>query len=175
MINLNLLPAKETKVMHKELALHTLIVVGVWLLLIVLLLGIILSWGKFFLEHRLADVREQSILVTQTRVAVSAEVVQVNSRLNEIANIQKEHIRWSLVLVELAELVPPGNKVSELIMSSDKQNLVIKGISQTRANLLALEGSLKQWSQIRELHAPLSNLLSPENINFEFSASLDLP
>jgi Tfp pilus assembly protein PilN len=172
MIDLNFLPAQEQKTIKGSLAFLLTRNVLIWLLIMSLVLVLLLMSGRIFLANNLASVQEQSILVSGVKLSFSDQIDALNKTLEEVEDIQAEHIEWSLVLTEIATLVPEGNEVDQITLSSKNKNFTMNGFSQTREDILALEAAMKNSSLITNLESPLSNLLEPVEINFKFSGDL---
>ena len=90
----------------------------------------------------------------------------------QTSQVQESSIKWSDILSQIAGAVPEGNTLNELNIDNNQQTVTWRGVSLTRQSLLALEGGLASLEFLSDLHSPLANLLTPENINFEFSAQL---
>lgn len=175
MIELNFLPQTDQKVSKQKYLLAMLKQVIVWFNLTVLIVGILLLWSKFFLERNLASWQEQSILVAQNRLSMADQVENLNKDIRDLNTIQEDYVVWSNVITEIAQLVPPGNRIDELRIDTNGNTFKLSGFSSTRNNLLQLEENLEESDLIgKDFKSPLSNLLSPRDIEFEFSGSFVL-
>ena len=174
MIDLNFLPTKDQKTVKGSLLFLLARNVLVWLLIMSLVLILLLVASQVLLANNLADVQEQSILVAGVKLSFSDQIDAINNTLKQVATIQSEHIEWSLVLAEFAAFVSAGNEIEQIILSSKNVSFTMKGFSRTREDFLALEAALKNSNLIKNLNSPLSNLLNPVNINFQFSGDLIL-
>jgi len=172
MIDLNFLQTKEQKNVKRSMLFLLVRNVLVWLLIMSLVSAILLVVSQIFLANNLVDVQEQSLLVSGVNLSFSDQIDALNNTLKEVEDIQSEHVDWSEVLAEIATLVPAGNEIEQINLSSQNSSFTMKGFSRTREDLLALETALKNSSLIGNLESPLSNLLEPVDIDFKFSGNL---
>jgi Tfp pilus assembly protein PilN len=133
-----------------------------------------LLWSKYFLENNLAEVQEQSILVSNAKLSFTDEIDQVNKRLDEVAAIQAGYVTWSGILAEFSSIIPANVRIESLIFDAPNQSFYLKGFSRTRDDLLVLEKQLENSDLFININSPLSNLLNSRDIQFEFSGSINL-
>ncbi len=174
MIDLNFLPQEEQKVSKQKYVLAVLKQVIIWFNFTILIVGMLLLWSKFFLERNLSDWQEQSILVAQNRLHLTDKVGSLNKDIRDLNTVQGDYVIWSRVIAEFAKLVPKGSRIDELIIDTNGSTFLLRGFSTTRSELLEFEKNLEKSDLVEELNAPLSNLLSPRDIEFNFSGTVNL-
>ena len=174
MLDLNFLPDNEQKFINRSLVMLLARNILAWLVLITLISILMLIWSKYFLEYSLTQEREQSILVNISKLSFADEIDKVNQELDDVEKIQSDYVAWSGIMAEFSEIIPPHNRVESLSLDAVNQKFFMKGFSQTRDDLLALEKQLDNSSLFYDIDSPLSNLLKSENIQFEFSGKINL-
>ncbi len=172
MIDLNFIPEQDQKAIARYamgIVIHHL---AIWFLFVVVVVGLFLGWGKFFLERNLAVWDEQAILVAKHKVAISDRVRLLNESALAVSKIQEKYLPMSRILIEFSKIVPAGNQVYTFEVNSENKTVKIRGFSTTRENVIAFENALKNSSFFTNIKSPLTNLLNPRNIDFEFTADL---
>lgn len=172
MIDLNFLPQNELKVSKQKYVWVLLKHIVIWFNFAILIVGMLLLWSKFFLERNLANWQEQSILVAQNRLHLTDQVGNLNKDIRDVNTVQGDYVVWSSVITTFSELVPRGARIDELVIDTNGNTFVLRGFSNSRSELLQFEENLKASELVLTLNAPLSNLLSPKDIEFDFSGTL---
>jgi len=171
---LNLILEREQKASRRGVLVVIFLNFMIWFFFIALTVGIVLLWGKFIMEHKLAEIQERSILVRDSRLTLGNEIRAINAQVSEIDKVQTGFIQWSHVVSELSSQIPVGNSLTTMQFDINTLDVLIAGQSLTRFDLLALEKKLKSSPYLTDIKSPLSNLLFPFNIAFTFSAKLNL-
>ncbi len=172
MIDLNFVPDHDQKAIARYAMSIVARHLAIWFVFAIVVVALLLAWGKFFLERNLAIWEEQSILVAQRRASVSERIRLLNQTAIAVSKVQEEYRPWSELLMEFASIVPPGNRVDSLLIDNRTGMVEIRGFSTTRENVLAFEKALNDNPFFTEVKSPLTNLLNPKNIDFSFTAKL---
>lgn len=114
-------------------------------------------------------------MITKSSQSYNAEARDINFQISQISQIQNEFTEWSLLLENLAAKTPEDISLSNVKISGDPSLISIKGLAGSRDNLLLFKKSLEDSPVYSDIKFPLQNIMQKENINFEISASLNLP
>lgn len=177
MINLNLLSTKEKdRIKLKKnflLTKNVIFVISLALIIIIISLlstRIILNiYAKDF-EKTLEN--EKNLLSTTKRASLEKSTKELNTQLNMISYIQKEYVKWSKILIDSAKVVPNGVKINSLELNKNNKKVTILGLAKNREVLLEFQNNLKNLNYFANITSPLSNLLTKENIEFQFTGEL---
>ena len=173
-ISLNLLPPTEKK---EAAAKRNLMFVrnALIVLLLLTIFSTLLVWSSnVILEKQLAQTLEQVSLVNANVVESRQKIAQSNKLLNQLDNIQKDHLPWSVVIWEIFEQIPPGISINQLSLDAQAKTLLLDGHAIYRENLLDLENAFNQEPLLHSVYIPLKNKLVKSDINFTLTAELNL-
>ncbi|TSC96080.1 MAG: Uncharacterized protein Athens101410_233 [Parcubacteria group bacterium Athens1014_10] len=173
MITLNLLPEKE-KIIYKQEK-NYLVIKNFLLLLIIatIIITIALLASKLILEKNFYSFVDGDSLSPNATAEIKKKINNINSKLQEINGIQKNYFDFSEPLIILSGLTPANLQISLLNLDQNNLEFFIKGKAKTRENLLRFQKNLEDSPIFKEVKYPITNLLSKENINFEFSGKLN--
>jgi len=173
MITLNLSP-KEDQISYKQERIFLVIKNSFLLFLIFLIfITIVLICAKVYLEKNLDDLVGSSYISANLTKEIKIKVNNINTKLRQINEIQKDYYEFSKPLIALGQLIPNNIQITSLNLDKSTMQFSLKGISKTREDLLKLQNNLETSSLFKDLKFPLSNLLAKQNINFEFSGALN--
>lgn len=114
--------------------------------------------------------KEESSGLNKTINEAKKEIDEKHMETEEFLKVFSKGDSYWVYLDEINQSLPEEVYFKELNL--DKENLEIKGWSETRNDLLKFEESLKQKEIFKEIEMPISNLTSQENINFEIIVNL---
>lgn len=147
--------------------------VSFMLLISVSAYAIILLLSKTVLETHLNDTIIQSSLITKSTQDYVQKVKDINTQIDEIAEIQKNNVEWSRLLNYLSEQSLKNSIDFNKINIDKKTNTItLNGKCGTRDDLLALKNSLESIEDFEEINFPIKNLLDKENISFDISLKI---
>ncbi len=173
MITINLSP-KEDQITYKQERIFLFIKNSFLLVLIFLIfITIILIGAKVHLEKNLDDLVGSSYISANLTKEIKIKVNNINTRLRQINEIQKDYYEFSKPLIDLGQLIPNNIQITSLNLNKNNMQFSLKGISKTREDLLSLQNNLETSPVFKDIKFPLSNLLVKQNINFEFSGILN--
>ncbi len=112
------------------------------------------NYKKNELESKYADIEKYN-----------SKVAQLNSKITNIENIQKEQIYWSKLFLKLNDILTPEIILSNL--SSRDFTIFLVGKSKTRDSLVSLNERLEKEECFLNVKLPLSNLVSKDNVDFQ--------
>lgn len=133
----------------------------------------LLMLGGVFLvvreKHTLAEEAEAERARTQSSAAALTSYeskFRDANRLAEQSNrFDAEHLYWTELLRHLDRVVPPGVSLSTL--STKEYQVFIVGMAEERDDFLELEKRLKEESCLFDFTAPVTNLFSQKNVEFQ--------
>lgn len=102
------------------------------------------------------------------------QITSLNDYLNKLNQIQKNHQRYSLVLKELANLLPAGVRLESLSIDA-KGQVSLAGFAPQRTQVLTMQDALAKSKFFKEVANPLANLTKQINIDFNFKFNLNPP
>ncbi len=173
MLTINLSP-KEDQTAYKQERIFFIIKNSFLLFLIFLVfITIILICAKVYLGKNLDDLVGSSYISANLTKEIKTKVTNINTKLRQISEIQKDYYEFSKPLLGLGQLIPNNIQITSLNLNKNNMQFFLKGISKTREDLLSLQNNLETSSLFGDIKFPLSNLLVKENINFEFSGTLN--
>lgn len=144
-------------------------------LVIIIISSIILLSAKVVLNNNFEVIITQSALINREFGAINQDIKRLNKELRDIDAVQKNLYPWSIFLTEFSKTIPSGVRLTELSIKKDPGTITIAGYATDRANFLEFKNNLIDFPLITSLNSPISNLLLPRDINFNFDAHLNLP
>ncbi|MEA3272520.1 MAG: PilN domain-containing protein [Patescibacteria group bacterium] len=172
MITLNLLSPQKKKGAEEKILYATIKNVLAVFLIFFVFIAVILLGSKLLLAHSFETVVEQTTLITKEYGGVNQQIRQINDKLENISNTQKEFVAWSSHLAELNDLIPENIQISVIVLRLGEGNTVVKGYAKTRNDLLLLKSNLENSALFEQVKLPFSNLLKRNDIDFEFQLTL---
>ncbi len=176
-IKLNLLSIHRKEAIRESKTLMAILkwgagVLGVLLIFFLLLLniGYILKNNLNSMDSRYEKKGLESKYTEIERYNLATK--QINSKLSEIENIQKEQIYWSKLFLKLNNILN-----SDIILSDFSNNdtvAFIVGKAKTREALVSLKNELEKEICFQDVKLPLSNLVSKNNIDFQIEFGIKL-
>lgn len=174
MLTLNLLPPKEKENL-KLTKINRLIIFYSGIIFVLLLIFIILiSSTLLFLTIQLKVIEKLVALEEKSPFSLATknkekEITLVNQKLKMIDKIQSDHQKYSIILEDLAKMIPPGAQLSSFSFDNQTKKASLLGYALERNSLLVLKESLEKFPKFTALESPISNLLKQKDINFRFS------
>ena len=178
--SLNLLPPERREILRlmliSRLTRRLLAIIGCAALLAVALL----QASSMTLDHYLAKQRRESQSIAHASVLIEGipleeSIHTFNTRLSSIQSVQREYVKWTLIIEQLTRATPAGITLSTLDLDSTTKKIRLHGIAVTRDDLLGLQNARTASGMFHDSSSPLSNLLQRDNIQFEMTVSFTLP
>lgn len=176
MIDLNLLPPLEKELFRLELTRRQLARAGAAVLLTLFGFIAILGFIWFFILLQLKSYSQslQNIEASFQGQSVGNQkqlIADFNQYLEKLNQAQKNQARYSLILAELANILPSGTRLDSLLIN-EKNEVAISGFAQQRTQVLTLQNALEKSAFFTQIEKPLANLTKQTNINFNFKFNL---
>lgn len=172
-ITLNLIPPqqkKKLKLFQVYIYLKNIIFIT---LIGAILIAIILSLAKIILQNNFNKTINQTYLTVGINKFYNFEIKEFNQELKQVAEIQKQYIPYLNFILSFTDLVPQEVTFQKLNLN-DKSILQIKGLADTRDDLLNFKNNLEKSNLFDNFTIPLENLLEKENVEFELNLKLFL-
>lgn len=177
MIELNLLPPAEKRILELEqIQRWILFYASAILMILIIFVGLLAGiWSFLLVQHKSLASNLKSIQSNtawgQTLIEQRESIKKINQELEQINRIQKNHQYYSRLLIGLADLIPEGVRLESI--SVDKQGqMALYGFAPRRDQVIALKQNLEQSKFFENVESPLSNLTKQEAINFYFKLKL---
>jgi Tfp pilus assembly protein PilN len=167
---IDLLPESKREEIQKEKRFRTIIGQEIGLAFPVVLFVVILLVINIVLKIQAEGVEtayqnEQTLTGHQELKVYDDKFKEANTRLDLVSKIQDSHLEWVEVLTKLSQLFPDGVYVNGIATKDYRMFLI--GKAQKREYLLKFQESISTSECFANINAPLSNLVSRENIDFQ--------
>ena len=171
MSSLNLLPPREQKeigylISWQALKIIAAMVVAVLIIILFFFIGTNVITQKYS-ESISAPDQLTKILNAKTTAP------DYNQELQALANIQNDSLSWSQILISLSGAMPANVYVTDIDLDYKKNTFKIEGIAPDRQTSLILIKDLENIPWLKDINAPLTNLLARSNIKFSITATID--
>lgn len=174
MIKLNLVSPEQKKYLHYEFIYLSLRGVITMILIFTIIVSAMFISARLMLEDHYASLLAQTTLVNQRSFGIDNEITQINESLKNISEIQRGFVKWSNLVIDFTRAVPSGVSISSLSLDKNLQSLSLNGTATTRDNFLKFQENLKKLTYLNEVNNPIINLLLRENLDFQFTAQINL-
>lgn len=177
MIEINLLPAQQKKAFETQETMKK-----VAYSLIFLFSAILISGGLLFLAQRIYDQNlqakkaisasfEKYLNLTKNKETLG-KIEKINSVLSQIENMEKNKSSIYEILIVVANNTPADISFSNIRVLIREKKIELSGQAKKREALLEFQKNLEKSQYFENITSPISNITSPENINFSISAGL---
>lgn len=170
---LNLLPSQQKKKLRLEFLNQAIVSAAIAVVFIILILASLLLVARGFLNTNL-DEKEGELAFWQSKTEIKElenlekRVKKLNENLIFLDGRQKEQVKFSLILEDLAKDMPLGIRFDDLSIKGTEK-VSIRGYSLTRDILLTFKTTLESNPRIINFDFPLSNLTKARDIDFYLS------
>lgn len=168
---INLLPDSVKKSLLQQ-KIEVLMSIGSVLML---LMSMGLSMFLFLKHYEVSHIRER-LEIEKARVEntlygvryqeIKEMLVTFNSEVDQLSKIDQGLFSLPQVLEQVYSSIGEGITIKGFKFDDQNLSLELTGIADTREELLALEGSLKQLEFVEDVLAPLSNYDEKEDVSF---------
>lgn len=170
----NLLAKEDQKNIRLEKSTTALFNFFLWVVMSLFLLAIFMAAGRIYLTSELS--------ATETKIELQKQVVsqeenkqlkktlnEFNTHLANLVNLDEHQGQWSQVLISFARLVPQDIAVDGFAGERLTGRIRISGFAKTRESVLRLRQNLLDSGVFTDVNFPLSNLVKPENLSFNYT------
>lgn len=170
---INLLPPEEQSEMRRQRLHNRVLNFGVWVMIVLVAATVGLWTMRFALQGDLdassvalsaASQELQSLQNTPLR----EEVLALNRDLSNLDILQNKHQEWSLILRELAGLLPRDVTLDKVSITRNTRKLEIVGHALRRESVLQFRESLINSPYFTNVNFPLANLEKPQDLEWSY-------
>ncbi len=173
MLTINLLSPEKQRLHTIRVAFHRTKTILELALFLACCIAIVTIGTKYFLVQTVLTFAATPTTNIHTR-ELEIAVRKTNKTTALLERLQRDTIPWSAFLMRLGNAVPASVTVTEMTVSATtKPQFTLKGKAATRTDLLAFKTALERLPFITKLSFPLTNLLSPNNINWQLESGID--
>jgi hypothetical protein len=171
MTTLNLLPPQEQKNVTYSITWQALkIIIGLAIIFSAIILIIFI--GTNILTQKYAqDI--SSPLQLEKNLTGKTAATDYNQELQALTGIQNDSLLWSQILVSLSNIIPTTISITNVNIDYKKNTFQLEGIAPDRQTSLVLIKNIENITWLKNINAPLTNLLTRTNIKFVITAELD--
>lgn len=177
MLTINLLPPQQR--LAEEEKESTRKIVFSFIILFFILAA---SWIMLFSVNQIikqgADLQKTEIesydryFAQENNKKIEQDVENINKALSRISTIEKNKTVWSDTLIELSKIAPRDIRFSNIKLDKQEKTITILGLAKTREEFLQFQNDIEKSEYFEKVVSPASNIISPENINFQIEATL---
>lgn len=129
-------------------------------------------WYLHLAEKSLAneadDLRTRS--TTQETTDLKKQIKSINNQIEDYNNLTTALPRWSVLLRELAVVVPNGVQIQNFSVDSTKRQVIIAGFASTREQAIVLHDNIAADTKyFSNIDYPLENVAKPNNVSFHYT------
>ena len=174
MLILNLLPPQEKEMIRLSRINRLIIFYSGAIFVLLVIFIILLLVTLFFLTIQLKAIEKLVVLEEKSAPSLAMrnlekEITLINQKLKMIDKIQTDSIPYSIILEDLAKMIPLGVQLFSFSFDSQTKKANLIGYAPERDQVLALKESLEKFEKFNQVESPISNLLKARDIDFRFS------
>jgi Tfp pilus assembly protein PilN len=167
---IDLLPEGKKNEIQRDKAFRTIIGQEVGFAFAVIFLLVILVVINFTLKIQMAGIEavsqnEQGLKGHQEMEVYEEKFKEMNAQLALVSKVQSGHLEWVGALTKLGQLFPDGVYLNG--MATKEYRIFLVGKAQKRDDLTKFMDAIKGSDCFTNLNAPLSNLVSKEDVDFQ--------
>jgi Tfp pilus assembly protein PilN len=171
---INLLPKEEQKEIRLEKMNSRLTNLFIWIFISLLVLALAFVIARLYLGSamdRYSNLIEQQkqAVAKQENKEVKDQLLEFNSDLNNLVELNKHHARWSEVMIAFARLVPEDVSIDTFMADRLSGKISIMGFAKNRDSVLALRNNILDSEYFTNINFPLSNLTRPTDVSFKYT------
>lgn len=166
MIRLNLLSEKEKEQIKKDMLAAEVANSVLAIFVVVVLIAIVFFFGQKYLNYRIENMAKYAPTTDENAVD------EINKKMGQIIELQKDYLKWSVLLKDVIALVPENIKINSLELSKENKKIMLYGLAESRTDYLKLEDNLRNSALVADIKSPVSNLLRRNNIDFSIEATM---
>lgn len=176
MIKLNLLPSAEKELFKIDQIQRWVVFYGSVFFCSLLVFIILLAAIWFSLSIQIKSIGANLDIAKQNAPGQDLKTQQnlikkLNAKIEKASQFEKNHKRYSTILLALAEVMPEGIKI-ERITIDEKNKMTISGYAQKREDMLTLKNSLEKSAFFTDINSPIANLIKQAAISFSLTMTI---
>jgi hypothetical protein len=173
MLSLNIVPASVKHEIGLKQLHRSLLSTAIILVLLTLVVCAVLYAGQTVLGRHLNELIGNAA-PSGALSDISTAIKTINAQLDYLAETRDHMVYWSDCIEAMQQLKPDGITYSGIQFLRAEKKLVVRGHAAVRENLLSLQEKLKAKNEyFTDVNFPLKNLLTPKDIDFELTATMN--
>ncbi len=171
MLTLNLLSFEQKHQLHQETKQTLIKQVVLVVIVVILLISVIFYFSKKIVLNNFEKFSENTSQVNQV---LNQKIEKINKLTGFIQQVQKEHINWANLIMEISAKTPTSITLTSLQLNKDEATITISGLALTRDELLKFKNNLEKLPELTEINLPLQNMTQKTDVNFTIKAKLKI-
>lgn len=178
MLAINLLPPQQIKAREEKEYTRKIVLAFIFCFIILAISFSLLFILQQTIQKSFLNSQQQELAAfekyfnQEKNKKIEQEVENINKILSRVSTIEENKTRWSNTLIELTKITPENLYFSSLKINKQEKKIEIMGLAKTREGLLKFQDNLEKSEYFENVTSPISNIISPENINFTIEARL---
>lgn len=173
-VRLNMLPPDKQRHLQKTIMTQFVKNTAEVAFFLACLVAIAFLGGQWVLETYFSDITQNTLSVAPPPTETTVQINRVNTRVRNLALVQREYIQWTPILADIAAAIPESVVLDEVSIDSKTGVMTIAGTAATRDDLLLVEAQLEAVPFIGAITIPPSQLTQRENVSFRFTPTFSL-
>lgn len=173
---LNLLPEEGRAIIRRKYYARfffwqSLLLLSIEIFYLAVLGGIFLVMreNRSLAEEAAAD-RARTQVEAKTLESYESTFRDANRLADQSNRFDREHLRWTELLLRLDRIVP--DRVALVSLSTKDYRVFVVGMAEQRDDFLELEKRLKEDTCFSDYKAPVTNLFSEKDVEFQVDFSI---
>jgi Tfp pilus assembly protein PilN len=174
MKTINLLPKPIVREFRTELVAGQVLKFWVWVVLSLALFFALVIGTIVYLR---TEMQKTDQLIYDQKMVLSASntkelenrVRELNSKIDNIKTLQKNHYYWSEAVLEVARIIPSDVELEAMILDRTANKVEISGTAKNRESVIQIWADLKRSPKFRDVNFPLNNLEKSADGNFTYA------
>lgn len=176
-MKINLLPIQYKKFIKDEAAIRALTLMAVFLISWTAVVFFLVGQAWFYVDIQKGALVQRLIVEEKsaaTQEAFESQLNETDELLQYVSAVSGGFYDDGATLVRLVgNLVPAGVSLRSFEFNNETRTVSIAGDAETRNQFLAFEEALREQTlYFSQVESPISNLLKPENVQFNFKILL---
>lgn len=171
---INLLPKEDQQEIQLEKINTVFLNFFIWVIISLVIVSLLFFGARIYLDSQFEQTIDQielrrQILSQQENKDLKEKLIEFNTTLNNLVVLNKYQGFWSDVLINFSRLVPSDIAIDSLVADRVSGAIRISGFAGTRESVLKLRENLLDSDYFGNVNFPLSNLVSPTNVEFRYT------
>lgn len=177
MIEINLLPAQQKKAFETQETIKKVVYALIFLFSSILISAVFIFLAQRIYTQNLQAKKEisssfEKYLNLEKNKETLEKIEKINTVFSQIENLEKSKSSVHGILIAVVNSTPGDINFSNIRVLIRDKKIELSGQAKKREALLEFQKNLQKSQYFENLSSPISNITSPENINFSISAGL---
>lgn len=168
-LTLNLLSEEDKKQIKSDLTLYVIRDIVLLILFTITIVAILFVVSARTLDANYREIIQATSLAESEQPAFQQRVLDISEKSESLFKAGSTWEPISKYVSEVARSVKPPSILFSLTVNRDQRAITLVGHSDTRARVLEIAKQLETLPFAASVESPLSNILQPTNIQFQFT------